>query len=111
MTPEERSAYAKKLAAMRRPENMRRAYKRTRGPKGWSAEDAAAAKVAARLAAERLVERLIANGTIPRSDIDGANATVAALTLLAAPGGAKADKLAAARKLLRHYHADLAGMV
>lgn len=38
MTPEERSAYGKRLAAMRTSEQMKRPHKRPRGPRGWAAE-------------------------------------------------------------------------
>lgn len=103
MTPEERTAHAKKLAAMRQNKNMSRPYKRPRGPRGWAAEDAAVVKTNARLRAEELVERLIAEGQIDPDDSAGAKATVEALTRVASPGGCKRKRAQAARRLIAHY--------
>jgi hypothetical protein len=103
MSPEERSAHAKKLAAMRRPENMARPYKRKRGPKGWAVEDANAAKAKALILAEEMVSRLVKQGAIAPGDTEGARATVHALAKLNTPGGHQREKLRAAKRLVAHY--------
>lgn len=108
-SPAERSAYAKELAARRKPENMRRSCQRPGTPKrgGWTHETAAIAKTAAQLEAERLVAKLQANGKIAPDDHEGAAATVEALTIVASPGGAT-ERRKWALRLLRHYHPELA---
>lgn len=107
MTPEERSAHARKLAALRRPENMVRPYKRKRGPKGWAVEDATAAKAKALILAEEMVARLVEQGAIAPDDTEGARATVQALAKLNTPGGSQRDKLRAAKRLMAHYGPSL----
>lgn len=109
MSPEERSAHARKLAAMRNPENMKRPYKRPCGPRGWAAEDAAAAKARAIIRAEQMTERLIADGQIDPDDKEGARATVKALARLNTPGGNQREKVRAAARLLAHYGPALEG--
>lgn len=106
MTPEERSAYAKKLATYRHPRNMVRTGPR-KIPKGWTAGTTEAAKARALLEAEKLVTKLIKRGEIDSRDKAGIAATIDALVAVRSPGGrtAKARK---ARQLLRHYHPELA---
>lgn len=112
MTSEQRSAHARKLAAMRKPENMRRTCQRTGTPKtgGWTHESAAVAKAAARMEAEQLVAKLQADGTIAPDDLAGAKATVEALTAVRSPGS-KTERVKWARRLLRHYTPDMAGVL
>lgn len=109
MSPAERSAYAKELAARRKPENMRRSCQRLGTPKrgGWTHETAAVAKTAAQLEAERLVAKLQADGTIAPDDTAGAKATAEALSVVASPGG-RAERVKLAKRLIRHYHPDVA---
>jgi hypothetical protein len=110
MTPEERSAYGKQLAARRKPENMRRPYRDAgKGvPKGgWTAEAVEAAKAAARLEALALVRKLRSRGIIGQDDKEGEAATVEALTLIRSPCGS-AERLRKAEQLLRHYHPPIA---
>lgn len=109
MTPEERSAHAKKLAAMRTSEGMRRPFKRKRGPKGWAVEDANAAKAKALILAEEMVARLVEQGDIAPEDTEGARATVQALAKLNTPGGNQRDKLRAAKRLVAHYGPKVLG--
>ncbi len=110
-TPEERSEYAKWLASLRKPENMARPGSKPGAPNGWHHRAASVAKAEARLAAEQLVSRLKANGTISPDDKEGADATIEALTLVRAPGGCREKRLRTAKALLRHYHPDKTGSI
>lgn len=109
-TPEERSAYAKELAARRKPENMARKGSIPGTPNGWDHRSASVAKTAARMEAEALVSKLKAKGVIAPEDEEGAKATAEALTIVRAPGGI-AERKKWAKRLLRHYHPDIAGSV
>ena len=102
MTPEERSAYAKRLASLRRPENMRRNTSRKGVPHGWSGPAVAVATAAARLEAQELVNRLKATGTIAKGDTEGEQATLEALVIVRTPGSSQKRRKCALR-LLRHY--------
>lgn len=108
MTPEQRTAHAKKLAAMRKPENMKRPHKRKRGPRGWAVEDANKAKAEAQIKAQEMVNHLIETGRISPDDQEGAQATAKALARLNTPGGDRREKIRAARRLVHHYHPELA---
>lgn len=111
MNTQERSAYAKSLAAKRDPKNMARPQHSKRGPRnGWTAAAADVARAAARLKAEKLVAALQAAGTIAQDDAEGAAATVEALTIVASPGN-KAIRVRYARKLLRHYAPEDAALL
>lgn len=108
-TPEERSAYARSLAAKRRPENMARPHSigRKATPARWTKAASDTARAAARLEALALVARLKSQGLISKDDQEGEAATIEALTVLRSPGGNQ-RKQAVARRLLRHYHPELA---
>lgn len=105
-TPEERSAYAKQLASLRRPQDMARPQRKGT-PRGWPQKAAAVAKVEAQMKAQRLVDRLKATRVIDPKDHEGAKETLKALTIIASPGGA-VERRKRAVKLLKYYHPDLA---
>ncbi|QDK34765.1 hypothetical protein DM450_0110 [Sphingomonas sp. IC081] len=107
-TPEERSAYAKELASRRDPKNMARKGRFHGTPVGWDHRSAAVAKTAARLEADALVSTLQARGVIAPDDTEGAEATIEALTIVRSPGGMSKRKKWA-KRLLTHYHPELAG--
>lgn len=108
-TAEERSAYARQLAAKRNPKNMARPH--SIGNKGtakrWTKAASDIARAAARLEATELVARLKTRGLIAKDDLEGQAATIEALTILRSPGGIQ-RKRKYANELLRHYHSELA---
>lgn len=106
-TPEERSAYAKELAARRKPQNMARKGRFPGTPVGWDHRSAAVAKTAARLEADALVSKLQSQGVIAPDDEDGAKATAEALAIVRSPGGI-GDRRKWAKRLLSHYHPEIA---
>lgn len=106
-TPEERQAYARHLASLRKPENMARTNRRTGTPNGWKGEQARAVRALAELEADRLVAHLRATGAIAKDDAEAAKATKDALVLVRSPGGSKRRRKMAER-LLAHYHPELA---
>jgi hypothetical protein len=105
-TPEERSAYARTLAAKRNPKNMARTKRRTGTPNGWSGEAARVAKAQAALEADHLVEKLQSERKIPRGDAEAVEATRQALIIVRSPG-APSRKREMAERLLAHYHPEL----
>lgn len=107
MTPDQRSAYGKHLASLRKPENMARRLSGHSTPHGWTTGAANVAKAAARLEAQALVAKLKAQGTIAPED---EAATVEALAVVKSPG-AQQPKVQAARQLLRFYHPECAGLI
>lgn len=109
-TPEERSSYAKELASRRNPANMARKGRFPGTPVGWDHRSAAVAKTAARMEADALVSKLQAQGVISAEDAEGAKATAEALTIVRAPGG-MGEKKKWAKRLLDHYHPEIAGGV
>lgn len=108
-TAEERSAYAKSLAAKRKPENMRRAGRQLHTPNGWSHEAAAIARAVASTEAAELVTRLKFQGVIAKDDRKGEYETLLALAKVRGPGSPAARRKLAAR-LLRHYHPEMKAM-
>lgn len=110
MTPDERSAYAKRLAAKRSSRNMARKGRTPGTPNGWTATAAAVATAAARIEAEQLVGKLQAQGTIAPHDKAGAAATIEALAIVRGPGG-RTKRLQQARRLLRHYAPEMASLL
>lgn len=106
MTPEERSTYAKQLAAKRKPENMARRLSGHNTPNGWTLPAANVARAAARLEALELVAKLKASGQIAADDTEGEQATLEALTIVRSPGG-NTKRRQMAMRLLRHYHSEL----
>lgn len=105
-TPEERQAYARHLASLRKPENMARTKRRTGTPHGWTGAEARAARALAELEADQLVARLKMKGVIAKGDVEAAQATKEALVIVRSPGGSKCRRKMAER-LLRHYHPEL----
>lgn len=109
-TPEERSAYAKSIAAKRKPETLG-GYGPTPGlARGWTREAARAAASIARIEADEMVERLKAKGLIDPDDAKGAKATADALAIVRSPGETRIRQRAA-KRLLLHYHPDVAASV
>lgn len=109
-TPEERIAQAKFLAAMRNPANMKRKGPPPGIPNGWTKASAAIAKTTARIKAEKLVTRLKASGQIATDDQQGMEAKIEALAIVQSPG-ATAVRNKYVKRLLRHYHPDMAALV
>lgn len=107
MTPEQRSEWGKYLASLRQPKNMARTKRRT-APTGWDHVSLAAANLKARQEAEALVAKLIASGAIAADDTEGAKATTEALTIVRSPAGRTDERKRWARRLLDHFHPDLA---
>lgn len=109
LTPEERSAHGKKLAAMRSSKNMARTCQRTGTPKsgGWTHESASVAKAAARIESETLVRKLVADGKVQEAD---AEATIEALTIVRSPG-ARTERVKWAKRLLRHFAPDMTSLL
>jgi len=60
--------------------------------------------------ADALVTKLQNKGIIAPEDVEGAKATAEALTIVRAPGGLS-DRRKWAKRLLAHYHPDIAGMI
>ena len=108
-TAEERSAYARQLAAKRNPKNMARPHSvgRKNTPARWTKAASDVARAAARLEAEELVAKLKTQGIIANDDAEGEAATIEALTIPRSPGGMQ-RKRKHAKALLRHYHPELA---
>ncbi|WP_298189564.1 hypothetical protein [Novosphingobium sp.] len=101
MSPAERTAHAKKLAALRDPANMVRPSRKGVA-RGWSAEAFAVAKAQAQMEAAELVSRLKQAGLIAPDDHAGAQATLEALTFVKTPGS-RIERVKVARRLLRFY--------
>jgi hypothetical protein len=110
LSPAERSAHARYLASLRSPKNMARTKRRTGTPDGWTHDAVRVARAAAQIEAAELVHKLKAEGRIAPDDTEGEAATLEALTILRSPGGTN-RKLATARRLIRHYHEDLTGLL
>lgn len=110
MTPEERSAHGKHLASLRSNANMRRTKHRTGTPSGWNHEAVKVARAAAQIEASKLVQKLKTAGLIAPNDTEGEAATLDALTILRSPGSHN-RKVSNAKRLLRHYHPDLSGLL
>jgi hypothetical protein len=110
MSSQERTAHAKKLAALRDPANMARP-RRKGVARGWSAEAFAVAKAQAQLEAAELVSRLKLAGLIAPDDHAGADATFAALAFVKTPGS-RVEREKVARRLLRFYASpELANLI
>lgn len=110
MTPEERSAHGKHLASLRNPQNMKRTKRRLGTPDGWTHEGVSVAIAAARMEAIALTAKLKARGLIAEADKLGERMTIEALTRLRTPGSS-VRRIQAAKRLLRHYHPELAGLI
>ncbi|HEX8415461.1 MAG TPA: hypothetical protein VF637_16505 [Sphingomicrobium sp.] len=102
MTPDERSVYARSLAAKRTPEGIARSGRKADTPHGWTQEAAAAARAQARLDASRLVAKMRKEGVIAKDDKETAEATVKGLAFVRFSGQRRA-KEKMARRLLRVY--------
>ena len=110
MTATERTAHARKLAALRDPSNMKR-DSRKGVARGWSAEAFAVAKAQAQMEAAELVKRLKLAGLIAHDDQAGADATLAALAFVRTPGS-RIEREKVARRLLRFYASpELANLI
>lgn len=101
MSPEERTALAKKLASLRDNRNMRRPSRKGVA-RGWSNEAFAVAQANARMEAAELVTRLKLSGLIAPDDKAGEQATLEALTFVRTPGS-RVERQRVARRLLRFY--------
>jgi RNase H-fold protein (predicted Holliday junction resolvase) len=99
MTREERSAYAKYLASLRSPENMRRKGRVKGTVVGLKKELADHARAVARVNAESLVTKMRRKGLVKPEDVER---TIEALTCIASPGE-RLKRLRAARKLLKEF--------
>lgn len=107
-TPEERSAYFRHLASLRKPENIRGKGRKPRTPHGWTKGTASAAWLQAQKDAEAMVLKLKAQGMIDPSDAEGEEATRLALAYVRMPGGS-ARRKAQAKRLLAYYQPEALG--
>jgi hypothetical protein len=101
MTPEERSAYAKRIRAKVKPESLRRPSPKAGVPQGWTKAAFEDAQALAKRDARKFLERMERDGPIVDSEV-AREATLMTLTLLRQPGP-KRQKLEIARTLLTFF--------
>ena len=99
-TPEERSAYAKKIRAKVTPEGLKRSGRKLHTPNGWDAQSYAAAKKRAKRDAKAFAEKLDAAGHLP-SDPIARFCILECLELMRTPGSRNLT-LACAKTLLEY---------
>lgn len=101
-TPEERSAYAKRIRSKVTPEGLSRTGRKAGSPNGWRAADFALAEERAARDVKSFLRRMEESGQLPKDPI-ARLATVEALKLIRSPCS-KSLRLAVARTLLTYFH-------
>ena len=102
-TPEERSAYAKRIRSKVTPEGLSRSGRKAGSPNGWTAPDFAEAEKRAEKDSKAFLKRMEESGQLPNDPI-AREATFEVLKLLRSPCS-KSLRLACVRTLLSYFHA------